>query len=107
MFSSLTILKDHSQKKSTVYVGITETHLLGFWEIIDRHQHASLSPLRHHHSLVGKDEKQIEEETEVTYYRLRLVFSAELQCIDTILYKESEKMVKLVLKKYKAIKLYH
>jgi hypothetical protein len=113
MFSSLVLLKDQGQpqgqgpKKSGIYVGITETHLLGFRELVDRHTHASLSPLRHHHSLVGKDEKQPEEENEATYYKLRLVFSAELQCIDTIYYREGEKMVKLLLKKYKAIKLYH
>jgi hypothetical protein len=55
MFSSLVVLKDHVQKKNNVYVGITETHILGFIELVDRHTLASLSPLRHRHSLVGKD----------------------------------------------------
>lgn len=55
MFSSLILLKDQIQKKNNVYVGITETHLLGFIELVDRHTHASLSPLRHRHSLVGKE----------------------------------------------------
>lgn len=36
-----------------------------------------------------------------------LVNCAEMQCIDTIYYNESNKIIRLVLKKYKKIKNYH
>lgn len=108
MFSSLTLLKDQAARaKAAAYVGITETHLLGFRELPDRRTRAALSPLRHRRSLLAKEERQPEEESEATYYKLRLVFSAELQCIESIHYREAERSVRLTLKKYKAIKLYH
>lgn len=30
-----------------------------------------------------------------------------MQCIDTIFYKENEKTIRIVFKKYQSIKLYH
>jgi hypothetical protein len=36
-----------------------------------------------------------------------LITCAEMQCIDTIFYKENEKTIRLVFRKYQSIKLYH
>ena len=47
------------------------------------------------------------EETEETVNRLTLITCAEMQCIDTFFYKEHEKTIRIIFKKYQSIKLYH
>lgn len=84
MFRSLTLLKDHNQKKGNMYIGLTETHLLFFKES-SSDKHINVGIQRHHHSLMVKNEKSILE-PESTVYRLTLISYAEMQCIDTILY---------------------
>ena len=108
MHSSLILLKDRSQKKNNLYVGVTETHLLTFRECESKYPR-SQSPLRHAHTIAATSEKEVVEveEPESTLNQLLLVSAAEMQCIDTIYYRENEKVIRLMYKKYKSIKLYH
>lgn len=60
MYSSLTLLKDHLQKKSTAYIGISDTHFLIFKEIVEKQSGRNAhSPLKHHHSLIVHNLKQL------------------------------------------------
>jgi len=47
------------------------------------------------------------DKKEETLNELQLTCYAELQCIDTIFFKDNERQIKLIYKKYKSIKLYH
>ena len=102
MYESLTLLKDLSQRKQPLYVGITETHVLVFRELP-----GTGKGVGQYGSTVGTSEKESLIESEATSNKLRLTSSAEMQCIDTILFFEADKTIKMQLKKYKSIKLYH
>ena len=47
------------------------------------------------------------DKSEETNNELQLVCYAEMQCIDTIYFKESEKLLKIIYRRYQSIKLYH
>lgn len=58
--------------------------------------------------MVSSEKELVESElSEETANQLMLVTCAEMQCIDTIYYKESDKNIRIVFKKYQSIKLYH
>ena len=101
MYDSLTLLKDLTPRKYPLYVGITETHFLVYRELPEK-----VKPTRSFGGGGGEREALIEGEG--TSGKLKLSVAAELQCIDTMVVVESEGAVKLLLKKYKSIKLlYH
>lgn len=58
---------------------------------------------------MATNEKELveSEESEETAHQLMLITCAEMQCIDSIFYKENEKTIRIVFRKYQSIKLYH
>ena len=56
---------------------------------------------------VNSSEKENLIESEATPNKLKLTISADIQCIDTIVFMESDNLMKMLIKKYNSIKLYH
>ncbi len=102
MYESLTLMKDLTPRKQTIYVAITETHFLVFRELPEKNRSSG-----EYRGAVVTSEKESLIESEATNNKLKLTASAEIQCIDTILFFEEEQTVKLLVKKYKSIKLYN
>ena len=115
MFDCLTLLKDLTVKKYSLYLAITETHFLIFRELpyTIKPTQGFNKTARDKGALTEEEVTLIEGEgaligSEGTKSKLKLAVAAEVQCIDTIILMESEGEVKLLLKKYKSIKLlYH
>ena len=109
LYSSLILFKDYNSKKNGIYVGLSETHLLVFRELetdIEIKKKISADQ-RRTESTTNEKESYETERREETFNELQLICYAQMQCIDTIFYRENEKHMKVVFKKYQSIKLYH
>jgi hypothetical protein len=108
LFSAMLLFRDYSHKKGA-YIALTETHLLMFKECETPEETKKKYAVdkRKTESTVAEHEQADNDRSEETSNELQLISHAELQCIDTVYYKESEKHIRIIYKKYQSIKLYH